>query len=141
MKLEIVSAEKNIYSDDVRAVVAPSIEGEIAILDNHAPLLTSLQPGEVRIIQDGSEDIYLYLSGGFIEVLGNQVTILADAAERVDEIDESKVQEAIKQAEEKISTSHSDIDLANAVASIRSAQVRLKIAQKRRSSNSPPAGS
>ena len=139
MKLEIVSAEKNIYSDDVRGVVAPSIEGEIAILDNHAPLLTSLQPGEVRIIQDGSEDTYIYLSGGFIEVLGNQVTILADAAERVEEIDEEKVKEAIKQAEEKISSNQSDIDLANAVASIRRDQVRLRIAQKRRSTNRPPS--
>ena len=98
MKLEIVSAEKNIYSDDVRAVVAPSIEGEIAILDNHAPLLTSLQPGEVRIIQDGSEDIYLYLSGGFIEVLGNHVTILADAAERVEET-QHRAREEQRQAE------------------------------------------
>ena len=67
------------------------------------------------------------------------MTILADAAERVEEIDEAKVQEAIKQAEEEISNSHSDIDLANAVASIRRDQVRLKIVQKRRSSNRPPS--
>ena len=141
MRLEIVSAEKNIYSDEVSAVVAPSIEGEIAILDNHAPLLTSLQPGEVRIIKNSVEDTFLYLSGGFIEVLGNHVTILADAAERVEEIEESKVQEAIKQAEEQINTSQSDIDLAKTLASMRKDQIRLKIVQRRRTSNRTPSNS
>tara|TARA_B110000263_G_scaffold235277_1_gene233612 strand:- start:478 stop:903 length:426 start_codon:yes stop_codon:yes gene_type:complete len=141
MRLEIVSAEKNIYSDEVNAVVAPSIEGEIAILDNHAPLLTSLQPGEVRIIKNSVEDTFLYLSGGFIEVLGNHVTILADAAERVEEIEESKVQEAIKQAEEQINTSQSDIDLAKTLASMRKDQIRLKIVQRRRTSNRTPSNS
>ena len=141
MRLEIVSAEKNIYSDEVSAVVAPSIEGEIAILDNHAPLLTSLQPGEVRIIKNSVEDTFLYLSGGFIEVLGNHVTILADAAERVEEIEESKVQEAIKQAEEQLNTGQSGIDLANTLASMRKDQIRLKIVQRRKSSNRTPYNS
>tara|TARA_B110001454_G_scaffold196488_1_gene199393 strand:- start:111 stop:536 length:426 start_codon:yes stop_codon:yes gene_type:complete len=141
MRLEIVSAEKNIYSDEVSAVVAPSIEGEIAILDNHAPLLTSLQPGEVRIIKNNDEDTFLYLSGGFIEVLGNHVTILADAAERVEEIEESKVQEAIKQAEEQLNTGQSGIDLANTLASMRKDQIRLKIVQRRKSSNRTPYNS
>ena len=141
MRLEIVSAEKNIYSDEVSAVVAPSIEGEIAILDNHAPLLTSLQPGEVRIIKNIDEDTFLYLSGGFIEVLGNHVTILADAAERVEEIEESKVQEAIKQAEEQLNTGQSGIDLANTLASMRKDQIRLKIVQRRKSSNRTPSNS
>ena len=141
MRLEIVSAEKNIYSDEVSAVVAPSIEGEIAILDNHAPLLTSLQPGEVRIIKNNNEDTFLYLSGGFIEVLGNHVTILADAAERVEEIEESKVQEAIKQAEEQLNTGQSGIDLENTLASMRKDQIRLKIVQRRKSSNRTPSNS
>jgi F-type H+-transporting ATPase subunit epsilon len=141
MRLEIVSAEKNIYSDEVSAVVAPSIEGEIAILDNHAPLLTSLQPGEVRIIKNSDEDTFLYLSGGFIEVLGNHVTILADAAERVEEIEESKVQEAIKQAEEQLNTGQSGIDLENTLASMRKDQIRLKIVQRRKSSNRTPYNS
>jgi len=141
MRLEIVSAEKNIYSDEVSAVVAPSIEGEIAILDNHAPLLTSLQPGEVRIIKNNNEDTFLYLSGGFIEVLGNHVTILADAAERVEEIEESKVQEAIKQAEEQLNTGQSGIDLENTLASMRKDQIRLKIVQRRKSSNRTPYNS
>jgi F-type H+-transporting ATPase subunit epsilon len=141
MRLEIVSAEKNIYSDEVSAVVAPSIEGEIAILDNHAPLLTSLQPGEVRIIKNSDEDTFLYLSGGFIEVLGNHVTILADAAERVEEIEESKVQEAIQQAEEQLNTGQSGIDLANTLASMRKDQIRLKIVQRRKSSNRTPSNS
>jgi F-type H+-transporting ATPase subunit epsilon len=141
MRLEIVSAEKNIYSDEVSAVVAPSIEGEIAILDNHAPLLTSLQPGEVRIIKNSDEDTFLYLSGGFIEVLGNHVTILADAAERVEEIEESKVQEAIQQAEEQLNTGQSGIDLANTLASMRKDQIRLKIVQRRKSSNRTPYNS
>jgi len=141
MRLEIVSAEKNIYSDEVSAVVAPSIEGEIAILDNHAPLLTSLQPGEVRIIKNNNEDTFLYLSGGFIEVLGNHVTILADAAERVEEIEESKVQEAIQQAEEQLNTGQSGIDLANTLASMRKDQIRLKIVQRRKSSNRTPSNS
>ena len=132
MKLEIVSAEKNIYSDDVRGVVAPSIEGEIAILDNHAPLLTSLQPGEVRIIQDGSEDTYLYLSGGFIEVLGNHVTILADAAERDTQIDLERAEEALKRAEERVANSQSDMDLQRAVSSLRRAKIRVKIGKKRK---------
>ncbi|MDA0771155.1 MAG: ATP synthase F1 subunit epsilon, partial [Chloroflexi bacterium] len=79
MKLEIVTAERLVYSEDVDVLVAPGIEGELGILPRHAPLLTVLQPGEIRVSKDGKET-YMTVSGGFIEVMSNTVTILADTA-------------------------------------------------------------
>ena len=81
MRLEIITAERRVYSDDVDLVIAPGLEGQLGILPHHAPLMSSLQPGELIIRKDG-EETYLAVSGGFLEVLENQVTVLADAAER-----------------------------------------------------------
>ena len=139
MMLEIVTAEKLAYSDEVNSVVAPGIEGELGILPHHAPLLTILQPGELRIIKEGHADEYLAMSGGFMEVMNNKVVILADAAERADEIDEERAQEAVKRAEERINDKSQDLDLERTVASMRRAQLRLKVARRRRSG--PRAGS
>lgn len=139
MTLEIVTAEKLAYSDEVNSVVAPGIEGELGILPHHAPLLTILQPGELRIIKEGHADEYLAMSGGFMEVMNNKVVILADAAERADEIDEERAQEAVKRAEERINDKSQDLDLERTVASMRRAQLRLKVARRRRSG--PRAGS
>ena len=94
MRLEIITAERRVYSDDVDLVVAPGLEGQLGILPHHAPLMSSLQPGELIIRKDG-EETYLAVSGGFLEVLDNQVTVLADAAERSDEIDEERAQAAM----------------------------------------------
>ena len=88
MKLEIVTAERVVYSDEVEVVVAPGIEGELGILPHHAPLLTVLKPGELRVVKDGQEEI-MAVSGGFLEVLGNTVTVLADTAEHAEEINEA----------------------------------------------------
>lgn len=137
MHLEITTAEKQVYADEVEALVAPGIDGELGILPHHAPLMTGLQPGEIMIRKDG-QDSYLMVSGGFMEVMANQVTILADAAERSEEIDEERAQEAMRRAQERLASRESDQDLEMAVASIRRAEVRLKVARRRRSRGEGP---
>ena len=132
MKLEIITAERVVYSDDVDVLVAPGVEGELGILPHHAALMTALMPGEIMVRKDGDET-YLAVSGGFLEMMDNKVTILADAAERSEEIDEARVQEAMKKAEERMSLRSDDMDLARTVASLRRSQVRLKVAQRRSS--------
>ena len=139
MKLEIITAERVVYSDDVDVVVAPGIEGELGILPHHAPLMTALMPGEIMVRKDG-EETYLAVSGGFLEVMANKVTILADAAERSEEIDEARVQEAMKRAQERMAMRSADIDLERAVAALRRSQARMKVVQRRRSRPSPPPG-
>ena len=141
MRLEIITAERVVYSDDVDLLVAPGQEGELGILPHHAPLMTVLTPGEITVRKEGEEDSYLAVSGGFLEVMSNHVTILADAAERSDEIDEARVQEAMRRAEERIRMRTSDMDLERAVASLRRSQARLRVAQRRRMRPSaPPPG-
>ena len=139
MTLEIVTVERLAYSDEVNSVVAPGIEGELGILPHHAPLLTVLQPGELRIIKEGHADEYLVMSGGFMEVMNNKVVILADAAERAEDIDEERAQEAVRRAQERINDRPQDLDLERTVASMRRAQLRIKVARRRR--NLPPLGS
>ena len=139
MKLEIITVERVVYSDDVDVVVAPGIEGELGILPHHASLMTSLQPGEIRVRKEG-EEVFLAVSGGFLEMIANKVTILADTAERSDEIDEARVQEAMKRAEERLATRSADMDLERAVIALRRSQTRLKVVQRRRNRPSSPPG-
>ena len=136
MLLEIITAERQVYSDEVDAVVAPGVEGQLGILPHHAPLMTVLQPGEL-LIRKGGEEAYLAVTGGFMEVLGNKVTVLADAAERSDEIDEQRAQDAIEQAQERIRNRGSDEQLEEALRSLRRAQVRVGIARRRRRPGGP----
>jgi F-type H+-transporting ATPase subunit epsilon len=133
MRLEIITAERQVYSDDVDVVVAPGTEGQLGILPHHAPLMTALQPGELMVRKDGVES-YLVVTGGFMEVLGNKVTILADAAERSEEIDEQRAQQAVEHARERLRHREADIELEQALASLRRAQVRLNVARRRRRS-------
>lgn len=141
LHLEVISAERLVYSDDVSAVVAPGVDGELGILPHHAPLLTVLEPGELLIRKDG-EETYVAVSGGFLEVMANHVVVLADAVERAEEIDEQRALEAIRRAEERLASRESDVDLARAVAAMRRAQTRLKIARRRRKDTpSRPGGS
>lgn len=139
MQLEIITAESQVYSDEVELVVAPGIDGELGILPHHAPLMTALQPGEILIRKDGDET-YLAVTGGFMEVIGNKVTILADACERSDEIDESRAQEAVERAREGLERQESDSQLELAVASMRRAQIRLNVVRRRRSRGGGPPG-
>ncbi len=130
LQLDIVTAERLVTSEEVDVLVAPGVEGELAILPRHAPLLTVLKPGEIRVINDGEESD-IAVSGGFMEVMPDKVTILADTAERADEIDEERAEAALKQAQERIAAAPTDMDLERAVASLRRSQARLKVARRR----------
>lgn len=131
MRLEIITAEREVYADDVDIVVAPGVEGQLGILPHHAPLMTALQPGEVMVRKEG-EPSYLAVTGGFMEVMGNRVTILAAACEYSQEISEERAQAAMERARERLQNRASDLELEQATAAIRRAQVRLNIAQRRR---------
>ena len=131
MQLEIITAEEQVFDDEVEMVVAPGIDGQLGILPHHAPLMTVLQPGEILIRKEG-EDTYFVVTGGFMEVMGNRVTILADACEHSDEIDESRAEEAVERARERIEHQDSDVQLEQVLASMRRAQVRLNVVRRRR---------
>ena len=131
MRLEIVTAERSVYSEDVNVLVAPGIDGELGILPRHAPLLTALKPGEIRVVK-GVEESYISVSGGFMEVLGNKVIILADTAEHAEEINIERAEEALRKAQERIASRSSDIDLEMAMTAARRSQARLKVARRRR---------
>lgn len=130
MRLEIVTAERVVYSEDVDVLVAPGIDGQLGILPNHAPLLTALQPGEIRVVKDGA-DSFMAIRGGFMEVMTNHVTILADAAERAEEIDVERAEAAMRRAQERIETGPGDLDLQRELAAMRRAQARLLAASRR----------
>lgn len=137
LRLEIVTAERSIFSDDVDVVVAPGIDGELGILPHHAPLLTALQGGELRI-KKGGEEISMALSGGFLEVMRNKVLILADTAERDDEIDLERAEAAKRRAEQTLRSAGTEVDRARAEAALRRALTRINIAQRRRRRLSGP---
>lgn len=132
IKLDIVTAERVIFSDDVDVIVAPGIEGQLGVLPHHAPLMTILQPGELLIKKKGGEEFSLAITGGFLEVRPDRVVILADAAERADEIDIARAEEAKRRAQEWLSRPMPDVDAARADAALRRALMRLTVAQRRR---------
>jgi len=131
IKLDIVTAEGVVFSEDVDVIVAPGIDGQLGILPRHAPLMTMLEPGELRV-RKGGEEFSLAVSGGFIEVRPDRVIVLADAAERADEIDVARAEEAKRRAEEQLSRPLSEVDAARVEATLRRSMVRLKVVEKRR---------
>jgi len=135
IKLEIITAERQVYSDDVNTVVAPGVEGELGILPHHAPLITMLKPGEVLIRKD-SEETYLFVSGGFLEVRPDKIIILADASERCEEIDVERAEAAKHRAEESLKTRIPEVDVAQTQAALLRALLRLRIAERRRRKSS-----
>jgi len=131
IKLDIVTAERVVFSEDVDVVVAPGVEGQLGILPHHTPLMTMLQPGELRV-RKGGEEFFLAISGGFLEVRPDRVIVLADAAERVEEIDAARAEEAKRRAEEQLRERAYDVDVARAEAALRRAIVRLEVVERRR---------
>jgi len=130
-KLEIVTAERMVFSDDVSAVIAWGVEGQLGILPHHAPLMTMLQPGDILIRKDKEEEFFA-ISGGFLEVRPDKVIILADACERVDEIDIARAEEAKKRAQETMKAAPLSADAAAAEAALRRSLARLKVAERKR---------
>ena len=132
IRLDIVTAEREVYAGDVDVVIAPGVEGQLGILPHHAPLMTTLQAGELRV-RKGGEEVSLAISGGFIEVRPDRVVVLADTAERAEEIDIARAEEAKQRARERLSEKQvAGADEARVEASLRRALIRLKVAEKRR---------
>jgi F-type H+-transporting ATPase subunit epsilon len=142
LRFEIVTAERVVLTDEVDMVIAPGIEGELGILPHHAPLLTVLKPGELRV-KHGTEETAIFVSGGFLEVQPDKVIVLADTAERAEEIDLARVEEAKRRAGERLAMRGTELDLSRAEASLRRALIRERVARRHREGRrrgAPPAG-
>jgi F-type H+-transporting ATPase subunit epsilon len=132
LQVDIVTIERLVYSEDADMLVAPGVDGEIGILPQHAPLITALRPGELRVTR-GSEMENFAIGGGYLEVSGNRVTVLADTAERADEIDIARAQAARERAERLLSEGPQDpAEYQSIEGALRRSKVRLKVARKRR---------
>ncbi len=135
LSVEIVTAERQVLAeDDVDMVVAPGSEGVVGILPRHAALLTTLKPGAIRIKKDGNESA-MAVGGGFLQVNNNRVLILADTAEREDEIDESRAEEARRQAEQALQEATrggGSVQIEAARAALQRSMVRLNLVRRRR---------
>ena len=140
LRFEVITGERVVYQDDhVDMVVAPGIEGELGILPRHAPLVTMLQPGELRV-RKGANEVAMVVTGGFMEVTGERVLILADAAERSEEIDIARAEEARRLAQERLANRvQGEVDLAGTEAALRRSLVRLRVSRRRRGAESRPA--
>jgi F-type H+-transporting ATPase subunit epsilon len=138
-RLEIVTAEGVVFSDDVEVVVAPGIEGQLGILPHHAPLMTMLLPGEL-LVRRGGEEFFLAISGGFLEVRPDRVIVLADAAERAEDIDIARAEAAKRRAEERLTHPSTEVDMARAEAALRRSLARLKVVARRRRKSGAPLG-
>jgi F-type H+-transporting ATPase subunit epsilon len=133
IRCEVITAERVVFGDDVDMVVAPGSEGQLGILPHHAPLMTSLTYGELMLHRAGQEDEFIAIGGGFMEVGPDRVTILADSAERAEEIDEARAEEARQQAEKTMAQkAREDVDFARAEAALRRSMIRLKVARRKR---------
>ncbi len=128
IRLDIVTAEQMVYSGEVDMVIAPGVEGQLGILPHHTPLMTTLQAGELRV-KKGGEEVSLAISGGFLEVRPDRVVILADAAERAEEIDVARAEAAKHRARERLAKKLPGIDEAQAETALRRSLARLKVAE------------
>ena len=125
--LTIVSAERKIFEGEVKQIQATGVEGELGILPGHTPLLTAIKPGIVKFtLQDGNEEV-IYVSGGFLEVQPNIVTVLADVAIRGSELDAERIREAKRKAEENIVSHASDVDHDLLVAKLSKELAKLRV--------------
>ncbi len=130
VQLDVVSAEEKLFSGEVETVQVTGSEGELGIYPGHAPLLTTIKPGMVRVVMKGGDEEIIYVAGGVLEVQPHNVTVLADTAIRGEELDEQEALKAKKQAEEAIADSSSDLSYAEAAAELARALAQLQIIRK-----------
>ena len=132
LQVEIVSAEREIWSGDATMVFAPAEMGEIGIAPRHAPLLTRLKPGEVRVQTEDGKEQFFFVSGGILEVQPHIVTVLSDTALRAADLDEAKAEEARISAEKALADRRSDMEIAKAKADLANAAAQLRAIRKLR---------
>ena len=136
IQIDIVSAEEEIWSGQGTMIFAPAEMGEMGIAPEHAPLLTRLKPGEVRVQQESGEEQFFYVSGGMLEVQGHVVTVLSDTALRAADLDEASALEAQRRAEQALSDQSNELELAKAKAELIQAAAQIRAIQKLRSKRS-----
>ncbi len=125
--LDVVSAEERLFSGVVQKIQVTGSEGELGIYPGHAPLLTAIKPGMVRIVKQHGDEEIIYLSGGILEVQPSIVTVLSDTAIRGQDLDEARAIESVRKAEEHIRNSHGDVDYAQASAELSKAIAKLRV--------------
>ena len=129
VNLNVVSAEESLFSGSIESLQITGSEGELGIMPGHAPLLTSLKPGMARIVKKGGDEEVLYISGGMLEVQPNHVTVLADVATRVADLDEQAAEDAKQRAEEHLNAHGDDVNYAEAAAELARAVAQLRVIQ------------
>ena len=129
---DIVSAEGEIFSGLVEMVIAHGALGDLGIALGHAPLITNLKPGPIRLVKQGGEEEVYYISGGFLEVQPNMVKVLADTVQRAADLDEASAQEAVKAAEKALNEKGADFDYGSAAARLAEAAAQLRTVQQMR---------
>jgi len=130
IKVDIVSAEEQIFSGEAEMVYAPAIMGEVGIAPRHTPLISPLKPGEVRLDMGGGKEEFFFISGGILEVQPHLVTVLSDTAIRAHDLDEAAAIEAKKRAEAALSDQQSGLDIAKARAELASAAAQIAAIKK-----------
>ncbi|MBT8140449.1 MAG: F0F1 ATP synthase subunit epsilon [Gammaproteobacteria bacterium] len=126
IQCEIVSAEEAIFSGAVETVIATGMLGDLGVSHGHSPLITGLKPGPVRVVTEGDEEQIYYVSGGFLEVQPDVVTILADTAIRADDLDEAAALEAQKAAEQDLANQSAELDYTRAATELAAAAAQLR---------------
>jgi F-type H+-transporting ATPase subunit epsilon len=131
LKLEIVTPDAKVFSEDVEMVTLPGVEGEMGIYPQHVPLLTQIVPGEI-IARKGGQDYFLAIGEGFVEITGDHVAILADMAIRAENIDEAKAEEARRRAEARLAEKLDDEETAAVQASLMHSAAQIKVKRRGR---------
>jgi F-type H+-transporting ATPase subunit epsilon len=126
-RLEVITPERKVYSEDIRYVIVPGTEGEMGFLPDHAPLVSTLNIGIVRVFKEGEKPLRIAVAGGFVEVRNSRVAILSRAAEREDEIDRTRAAAARDRAQARLAARTPDVDVARAEAALKRALNRLKV--------------
>ena len=129
---DIVSAEEEIFSGRVEMLIAAGVEGDLGVAPGHTPLISALKPGPVRVIKQGGEEEVFYVSGGYLEVQPNVVTILSDSAQRAADMDEAAAMEAKQEAEKALANQSGDFDYSRAASQLAEAAARLRTIQQLR---------
>ncbi len=130
IRLEVVTPEKEVVNEPAQIVMAPGTLGEFGVLSGHTPFMTSLHTGGIHYRDENGKDQYVFVSGGFAEALPDKVTVLAESAEKMEDIDTQRAKEALERAEKRISEDQAKekIDIARAKAALERAVMRIKIA-------------